>query len=268
MKKKILTLIVSLTISFSAYSGDNGFFWGAGAASGNLWSGYAIGFVENLVNLAFDYPVFSAPESKMNFYSFYTYNAFGGSKDVFTDWFNRYFGFRAKNLFGDLEGNLKVGWMGPTSPIGFYAYLGYRYNRFDFALASDLEKKQYQVGYLVPGLGVRVSPCNFFENDWDVLPLVEVATKYHKPSRVKTPFGTDLKQLNGGLSYCVSIGFDAEPTYSSFDSVERMSFLIGYEWNTFDMFNTGYSLNAGKTLPYNGFTSKVRSLVFQFNTSF
>lgn len=256
-----LGLVFSCTIA----NAQHGFFVGIDAASANVWTGTGIQLIEALADVLFDdlreengiAPVLSGR---------YTYELMKFTDDntrvMFNpdDWFGlrTTYGFRAKDLFGHIIGNAKFGWMGRYSPIGVYAHIGYDYRYFSMMLSYQTEAQDYRIGTFNPGVGIRISPSNFFDSYSDNMFILEFGTNYNARVTYKGPYNDDKSQLNNGLSYVASLGI----------ADDTASILLGVEWANHDLFNRNYTPDNGLFYPYYNLSSRITSFFLSFNYGF
>lgn len=263
--KKILGVLL-LLICAPGLRAQTGFFFGVDAASSNVWTGTGINLVTGLVDGLLEWAC-EDWEVTPSLGGRYTLDIMNfrddGGKVTFNPddhWnFKQLYGFRKRDLFGHIIGNAKVGWMGSFSPIGFFFHAGYDYRNFAMLLPYQTEEQEYRIGTFNPGIGIRISPGNFFDLDnfMDLL-LLEAGTNYNKRTYYKGPYNDDKDQLNNGLSYSVALGIGDSYT----------SILLGFEWARQDLFNRDYTPDGGLFYPYKNLSSKIRSVFFSINYGF
>lgn len=258
---KVISLLLVCSLPLKAQSG---FFFGVDAASANTWTGLGIQLVEGITNHFLkeaydDWEVTPAIGGRL------TYDIMNfrddGTKVMFNpdDWwgFRRLFGFRKKDLFGHLVGNVKFGWMGAYSPIGVYLHAGYDYRNFGMQLSYQTEAEDYSVGTFNPGIGIRISPSNFYHSQ-GIKFILEVGTNYNIRSYYRGPYNNDKSQLNNALSYSVALGISDKYT----------AILLGFEWGSKDLFNREYTPDNGLFFPYYNLSSKIMSVYLSVNYGF
>lgn len=261
--KKVLILILLMTCAITSKA-QSGFFFGADVASANFWTSSGIEYVNKYVNKFLksrDIPIGLGGRVS---YDIMRFREEGSTVELNSDdrWgLKRLFGFHARDLLGHLNGNVKFGWMGAYSPIGFYIHAGYEYRDFMMRFSYFNENQEYQIGSFTPGLGIRISPNNFYDSDSDVDILMEAGTYYNVRSYFKGPFDNDKNQLNGGMTYSVALGIDR----ASFST------LLGFEWVNQDLFNRKYgysSTDYGMVYPYHNLSSNLMSFFVTINYGF
>ena len=164
---------------------------------------------------------------------------------------HRYFGVKARDLFGNLQASMKFGWMGPYSPVGIYGRLCFRHQWFPMLLGKESKASDYMIGTLCPGIGIRLAPGNFFDMGWrDVQPIVEFGSNYNKKVYYSGPYSNSIKENNAiiqdGLSYMISAGVSVG---------KRIGIYLGTEWFPYDLFNRDFSTNSSAR-PFENLTSK------------
>lgn len=264
MKKRIIIFLLLVLGSFPLKA-QSGFFFGVDAASANLWTSMGINLVDLLVDVLLLEDAYDDWEVTPSIGSRVTYDIMKFRDDDTKvmlnpdDWwgFRQLCGFREKDLFGHLIGNIKVGWMGAYSPIGFYLHAGYDYRNFSMRLPYQTESEEYKIGTFNPGIGIRISPGNFYDSNGEGL-LLEVGTNYNLRSFYRGPYDNDKTQLNNNLSYSVALGIGR-----SYSSV-----LVGFEWSSKDLFNREYTPDNGLFYPYYNLSSKIMSIYLSINYGF
>lgn len=266
MKKTyiISLLFVEALCCFPA-NAQKGFFVGLDFGSSNIWTSMGINLIEGLANTLIKDAYYGDGIAPM-IGNRTTYDIMKFSDDnrrvMFNtdDWYGwrTICGFRAKDLFSHIDGNAKFGWMGEYSPIGAYAYVGYDYRFFSMLLSYQSESQDYRIGTLRPGLGIRISPANFYDSDAENKFIIEFGTNYNARVNFKGPYDNDKNQLNGGLSYITSVGL----------SNEYCSILLGFEWANHDLFNRNYTPDNGLFYPYYNLSSRIMSVCFSVNYGF
>lgn len=268
MKKTIIITLgfwVVLSCVPVPANAQSGFFAGIDAASSNFWTGTGIQIIENLANIWIE-DEYDGDEITPALGGRYTYDVMkftdDGKRLKINDedlsWAKSLYGFRAKDLFGHIIANAKIGWMGEYSPIGAYLHFGYDYRYFSLALSYQTEAQDYRIGTLIPGIGIRISPGNFYDSDADNFFILEFGTNYNARVSYKGAYGNDKSQLNNGLSYVASVGI----------SNEYVSVLLGVEWTKQDLFNKSYTPDNGLFYPYCNLSSRLTSIFLSINYGF
>lgn len=257
-----LGIILSL---FPAKAQRSGFFFGVDAVSANAWTAAGIQVIGAVANVLIDEMYDGdgiAPAIGGN--SSYDIMRFreNGTNVLFNpeDWYGlkTTFGFKKRYLFSHLNGNLKFGWMGPYSPIGAYVHVGYDYRWFAMRMSYQTEAQDYKIGTFNPGVGIRISPANFYYSASDTHFVIEVGTNYNHRKLFRSPYENKEMMLNNGLSYIVSLGLAGESN----------SVLLGFEWANHDLFNKDYTPDNGLSHPYYNLSSKIMSLILSINYGF
>lgn len=260
-----MTIGLGFAFSCTIANAQSGFFVGIDAASANAWTGTGIQIIEKLANDLLE-DVYDGVGIAPALGGRYTYEIMkftdDNTKVMFNpdDWYGwrTAYGFRAKDLFGHIIGNAKIGWMGRYSPIGAYFHVGYDYRYFSMMLSYQTDAQDYRIGTFNPGIGIRISPSNFFDSDSDNMFVLEFGTNYNARVSYKGPYNNDKSQLNNGLSYVASLGI-ADRT---------ASILLGVEWANHDLFNRDYTPDNGLFYPYYNLSSRITSIFLSINYGF
>lgn len=264
--KKLIGALLLLLLGSPGLKAQSGFFFGIDASSANIWTGTGIQLIEGLANSLLKWAS-EDWEISPSLGGRYTLDILRFRDDdtrvMFNpgDWwgFKQAYGFRKRDLFGHIVGHAKFGWMGAYSPIGFYVHAGYDYRNFAMLLSYQTEEQEYRIGTFNPGIGIRISPGNFFDSDgfWKLL-LLETGTNYNKRTYYRGPYNDDKNQLNDGLSYSVALGIGGG----------YASLLLGFEWTGQDLFNRDYTPDGGLFYPYKNLSSKIMAVFFSVNYGF
>lgn len=264
--KNIIKVIgLSAVLLGTPLRAQNGFFVGVDAASSNVWTAAGIQLITNLANYFLE-DVYDGDGIAPAIGGRLTYEIMkftdDNTKVMYNpdDWYGwrTVFGFRGKDLFSHIFANAKFGWMGTYSPIGVYIHMGYDFRFFSMMLSYQTEAQDYRIGTLNPGIGIRISPANFFESYANNKFVLEVGTNYNARVSYKGPYNNDKAQLNNGLSYVVSVGLASK--YSSI--------LLGVEWASHDLFNKEYTPDEGLFYPYYNLSSRIASVFLSINFGF
>lgn len=239
-----------------------GFFAGVDFGSSNVWIGTGINALTSLVNYGLE-------EADCNFaiggrtsLNIFNFKDDGRRVAIYPDDYygiKQVYGFDSDNLFGHINGNVKIGWMGAFSPIGIYFHCGYDYRNFTMQRSYETDFQRHKIGTLKTGVGIRISPCNFYDSDMSWKPIFEFGTDYNMTISYKGPYNNDKNQINDGLNYSASLGVT---------NIENVSILLGAEWYGYDILNREYTNDNGLYYPYYNLTSRIVSIVFSLSYGF
>lgn len=153
-----------------------------------------------------------------------------------------FWGFKAKDLFANLQCGLKVSWAPKLSPFGIYVSLAYQYRQFEAEFDRLGGWNKYKIHSIRPGIGIRISPfVGLLEDDkWS--PMLEVGTSYNYYFKNKAPFDNAKDQFNSGMISTFAIG--ARSPYVAISG--------GIELDHYSLFNKNFSPDGGVTFPYAG----------------
>ena len=166
-------------------------------------------------------------------------------------------GFTAYDLFGSLEGGLKIGWQDLYSPIGVYAYCTYGYNQFKFRLPGDEDYHTHRMQNLRMGIDVKIFLLREYLEEYDWRPVIGVKETYVKNLSYSGPNGRGTDCVNDGFRSQFSIG-------AEFGENGEAAIMLRMDMAHYDIFNRQYSFDGGTTHPYSNLMSKEMnfSLVF------
>ena len=128
IRKPLLGLALSIApLLLSAQ--ENPWFFGIHTMSNNFWTNNVLSLAGALINV----PIARATEGEapidFTAIQFHYMTLKDNGEDVDFKRNNPY-GFKAYDLFNNLEVGLKVGWLGPVSPVGAYVYGAYGLNQY------------------------------------------------------------------------------------------------------------------------------------------
>lgn len=247
MKKLLIILLLALAVfRISPCHAQGRFIFGVEGYSGNLWSATALAvptaiingtilslqrhnddlldeYFEDFSDLAFAYRV---NRIKVN------------NQKIKSDG-NNYLGFKAKDLFRDIEYTLKIGWQPEQIPVGFYARIGYRHENFQTRLDETHEWTKHRLNCLRPGVCIRISPLENMIREYGVCPILDIGSNYDYYLSYKGEYGNDKSQLNNGISTFFGIGVKSEHGNSLMLTLDRQNY---------NLFNKDYEVDGLK--PY------------------
>ncbi|MDE5971786.1 MAG: hypothetical protein K2G94_03470 [Muribaculaceae bacterium] len=169
----------------------------------------------------------------------------------------RYFGFKARDLFSNIQYGLKIGWAPKFSPFGIYVSCAYQFRQFR-AQFEGYSMEKYQFNSIRPGVGIRLTPFISLVEDDKWSPIVEIGTSYNYYFKTKAPFNNDKSQFNSGMISTFAIGLRNE----------NISITGGVELDHYNLFNTKFSPDGGSTHPYNRVNSRHITIFIGFSHEF
>lgn len=227
-------------------SAQRQFIIGLESRSGNFWSASFLGIPTVLINeglmlLAGDDPEQGAPGIGYS----YRFNRIKNNGEKVDYDGNRFFGFKAKDLFRDFEYSLKIGWQPIQVPVGFYARIGYQHENFNTRLSEADEWTKHRIDCIKPGLVLRISPLeNLLEDEDGLCPIIEIGSTYDYYVGYKGAYGNDKKQLNNGVSTYLGLGWKF---------ANGAAFVISFDQANYDLFNRDFVVDGIK--PYANMTT-------------
>ncbi|MDE7441780.1 MAG: hypothetical protein K2M69_06425 [Muribaculaceae bacterium] len=151
----------------------------------------------------------------------------------------KFFGFKAKDLFSNIQYGLKVGWSPKFSPFGVYVSCAYQFRRFE-ADFSQVGPTTYKFNSVRPGIGIRVTPFISWLEDEKWCPILEVGTSYNYNFKVKGAYDNAKDQFNSGMISTFGIGIRNQ----------KVAISGGVEIDHYNVFNTDFTPDQGITFPY------------------
>jgi hypothetical protein len=238
MKKKIFILMLTLlplhTLVCSAQSRRE-FFYDVKFNAGNNWTFLMMGLLQSGLSALEEELEVSLP---IGFGSQIRIMNTGRHEDSDMGFDGRHvWGFRAIDLFRDLEASGRFGYQPFGLPVGFYATFGYRHENFSFQLdrANDPSSIRHMRGYIRPGAGIRFCP----RTNTRVRPLLELGSTWDIPVYYDGGFNNDIDQLNKGLASKIGVGIKAGAWTST----------LTFEIQHYDTFNRNF-IAADGSQPY------------------
>lgn len=169
----------------------------------------------------------------------------------------KFFGFKAKDLFSDIQYGLKLGWAPKFSPFGVYVSCAYQFRRFEGDF-SQIGHNVYKLNSIRPGIGIRVTPFISLVEDDKWSPIVEIGTSYNYYFNTKGPFDNAKDQFNSGMISTFAVG--ARSKYVSITG--------GVEIHQYSIFNKKFSPDNGITLPYADVKTNLLTIFVSFIREF
>lgn len=234
---------------------EGDFFFNLYGGSTNLWSSMYLQIPSNLIN------ALMGSEDGLNLGGSLRYEIFkmknAGEKVKIDD--GSYWGFKGKDMFGNVQYGLKFGWQPELSPFGIYVSCAYQFNRFKAQFDSNIDSwERYKIHSVRPGIGIRVTPfINMLESDgWS--PVLEIGTSYNYYFNCSAPFDSDKKQFNSGLITTFAIGARI---------YEVCSITGGVELNNYSMFNKDFTPD-GTIYPYKDIKTSKQTIFISVSHEF
>ncbi len=247
MKKNIFILICvfSMLRPVTANAGD--FFFNLYGGSSNLWSSayldFPTGFINGLISAALN-----DDDDMMAFGGPLRYDIFNIKEDgcKVPMYRGKWWGFKAKDMFSNVQYGLRFGWQPELSPFGIYISCDYQFNRFEAQFDSSVDTyDKYKLHSIRPGVGIRLTPFLRMLRNKGWSPIIEAGTSYNYYLGCSAPYESDKDQFNSGMISTFAIG-------SRFRQL--LSLTAGVEIYHYSMFDKDFSYD-GVTRPYADVTS-------------
>ena len=205
MNKKII-LSIAFVCSCLGIKAQSAWFGGVYTNSNSGISSAVMGLGSTLINMGINSLTDSdSPLCSYDPYSFHYMKLTDNGEKIDFKQSNPY-GFKAYDLFNNIEAGVKVGWQGRESFVGFYGYAGYGQNQYKLRFLGERDYSKHKFQNLRAGVGMRLSPLRFLMDDYDWCPIIEVGTTYVYNFSYKGPNGSDKKQINNGMRTSYSVG--------------------------------------------------------------
>lgn len=254
---------MALSIFFSALpakSQENGWIAGVYTNSNNVWTNDILQTAGLLINIPLAIATDGAATWDLSAIDFhYMKMTDNGEKIGYKG--NHPYGFRAYDLFNDMECGLKFGWQGAQSPIGGYVYGAYGINQYKLLFLGDEDYTKHRIQNWNIGVRVRISPLysNLGEHGW--CPIIELGTTYVYNFKYKGPYDSDKKQINNGMRTFYAIG-------ATIGENRAYDVMLCLDMANYDIFNRNYSPDGGYWFPYANFRDKDMNISLRFNYRF
>ena len=242
---------------------ENPWFFGLHTRSYNMYIGLAMANAQNQINSAIAHATDGVGFTEMNVFSYRWVSLTDNGETVDYQRTPAGFGFKAYDLWNDIEAGLKGGWQGAQSPIGVYAYIAYGHNQYKLRFPGEHEYSKHKLHSFRFGVGTRISPLKFLlEGRRKWCPVVELGTTYIKNFSYKGPYGGDIDQINDGIRTSFALG--AQIGGSKW---KNSCFLVCVDVAQYDLFNRDYTPDGGFWFPYANVRSKdwILSLRYTIN---
>ena len=154
----------------------------------------------------------------------------------------KYFGFKAKDMFSNVNYGLRFGYQATYVPIGVYVSCLYNYRRFEADLGVGGQTEKFKMHNIKPGIGVRLTPFIGMLEKEGLSPMLEAGVAYTAVLAAEGPYNNDKDQFKGGLSsnYALGVRFG------------NNNVSAGVEVNHYNVFNEDFTPDGGITYPYQG----------------
>lgn len=247
-------LTVLLSLSFRSHAESNFNFTMYGGAN-NFWSNTVFQFpaslISNITTLLINDEQYLGGS-----YRYEIFNVKEAGEKVHT-YKGRFFGFRAKDLFSDIQYGLKLGWAPEYSPVGLYVSCSYQFSRFeaDFAATGP---QTYKLNSVRPGAGIRLTPLigRIEDDGWS--PFIEAGVGYNYYFNVKGAYNNSRKQFRNGI--ISTFGAGVRDAYISLSG--------GVEIDHSDLFNKNFTPDGGLTFPYTDVKTSRITIFISFTHEF
>lgn len=241
------------------FSQDNPWFFGVHTRSNNVWTHDVLALADLLINSGVAIATNGAASADFSLIN-YHYVKLEDNGETVDFKRNNPYGFKAYDLFNDIEAGLKIGWQGAESPVGLFLYGAYGTNQYKLRFLGERDYSKHRMQSLRTGVGVRISPLRFLMENYEWCPIIDIGTTYINNFSYKGPNGSDKKQINNGMrsSYAVGAQFGEDGT---------CSVMLCMDMSHYDIFNRNYTPDGGFWYPYANVKSKVMnfSIRFSFN---
>ena len=127
----------------------------------------------------------------------------------------------------------------------------------DYVSAGGHEKIYFNRQTINPEIMLRLRLGNYISHTYN--PLVEIGGSYNFAFACKG-LSKNAKSVNDGFRGAIGIGMG--------NTEKHFSITIRYEYDFYNWFNEKWSPDGGKTHPYEGFKSKIGSLMFRTSFGF
>lgn len=171
---------------------------------------------------------------------------------------NNPYGYKAYDLFNDIEAGLKIGWQGAASPVGLFVYAAYGINQYKLRFLGERSYSRHEFQSIRAGIGARISPLRFLMDEHGWCPIIELGTTYVSNFSYKGPNGNDRKQINNGMRSSYAIG-------AQFGDDGEFSAMLCMDMAHYDIFNRDYTPDGGFWHPYANFKSKEMNFSLRFS---
>ena len=169
----------------------------------------------------------------------------------------KFFGFKAKDLFSNVQYGLKVGWSPKFSPFGVYISCAYQFRRFE-ADFSQIGPTTYKFNSVRPGIGIRITPFIGLLEDEKWCPILEIGTSYNYNFKTKGAYDNAKDQFNSGMISTFGIGMRNQ----------KVAISGGVELDHYNVFNTDFTPDDGITFPYADVKSTHLNIFISVSTEF
>ena len=255
MNKKII-LSIAFVCSCLGIKAQSAWFGGVYTNSNSGISSAVMGLGSTLINMGLNSLTDSdSPLCSYDPYSFHYMKLTDNGEKIDFKQSNPY-GFKAYDLFNNIEAGVKVGWQGRESFVGFYGYAGYGQNQYKLRFLGERDYSKHKFQNLRTGVGMRLSPLRFLMDDYDWCPIIEVGTTYVYNFSYKGPNGSDKKQINNGMRTSYSVGAQF---------ADGCTLVVGFDMAHYNMFNKNYSPDGGYWFPYANFKNKDMNFYIRLN---
>lgn len=154
-------------------------------------------------------------------------------------WQNKY-GFKARDMFRNFQYGLRFGWQPELSPFGVYVSCAYQHRHFKALFDDSGDWSKYNLNYVRPGVGIRITPLINLLDEEGWSPIVEIGTAYNYNFSCSAPYDDTKDQFNNGITTTFGLGA----------RFEDWSLSAGVELDNYSLFNKDFTPDKGITYPY------------------
>lgn len=163
----------------------------------------------------------------------------------------------------NIKAGYSVGYQSRTNPFGFAFSLSYEKRGLqsdmpeDYVAAGGREYIYFNRQTINPELLLKIRLGNYITNRLN--PLIEIGGSYNIAVACKG-LSKNTESINSGFRGVIGVGFG--------NTESHLSVTLRYEYDFYNWFNTGWSPDGGLTHPYEGFNSRIGSIMFAASYGF
>ena len=258
---KNLILVVAIVLAgLPVKSQENGWIAGVYTNSNNVWTNDVLQAAGLLVNLPLAMLTDGAATYDLSMVDIH-YLKMTDNREEIGYKGNHPYGFKAYDLFNDIEFGVKFGWQGAQSPVGGYVYGAYGINQYKLLFLGDENYIKHRIQSWNLGVRVRISPLysNLEDHGW--CPILELGTTYVYNFKYNGPYNSDKDQINNGMRTFYAIG-------ATFGSNRNYDLMLCLDMANYDIFNRNYTPDGGFWYPYANFKDKDMNISLRMNIRF
>lgn len=243
--------------SFPTRAQENGWIAGVYTNSNNVWTNDILQTAGLLLNIPLALATNGAASYDLDVVNWHFIDMEDNGEDIDFKLNNPY-GFKAYDLFNDMEFGIKLGWQGSQSIVGGYVYGAYGMNQYKLRFLGDDGYTKHRLQSWRLGVRMRLSPfyANIDEHGW--CPIIELGTTYVNNFKYKGPYGSDKNQINNGMRTYYAVGV----------SFETYDIMLCLDMANYDIFNRKYTPDGGFWYPYANFKDRDFNISLKMNLKF